>query len=106
MRVIEDSIHQAYTMVEKVAIRIKTNLELPDTNGMKYSTGRVLSGEKKGSYVVYLSYDQIEINDFSRKILLVPSNHVLCAVEPEENEEVVTPITLPRKDEPWLNLNV
>lgn len=106
MRVIEESIHQAYVMVEKVVIRIKTNLELPDTNSMKYCTGIVLSGERKGKYVVYLSYDQIEINDFSRKILLVPVNHVLCEVEPEENEEVVAPVKFARKEEPWLNLNI
>ena len=51
-----------------------------------------------------MSYDQIEIDSFEKKLVLVPTLHVICQVEPEEHEEAVDPYALPVKKEPWLNL--
>lgn len=104
MKVITDSIHKSFVMIEKVTLQVKTNLVLLDKGLSKYATGRILSGPDKGKIVIYLTYDQIEIEDFGTKILLVNLQHVLCEVEPEDHEEVVVVNKYTEKQEPWLNL--
>lgn len=108
MRVVPSSINPNYTLIEKKVIQIKTTLHLPEQKVCKYATGKALTGEHKDKIVLYISYDQIEINSISNRfkpLFLVPTPHVMCVVEPEDDEHVTDPINLPEENEPWMNLN-
>ena len=104
MKIITESVSPQYTLIERKVIQIKTKLLIPEQKLAKYATGLAISGEHKGNLVLYMSYDQIEIDSFEKKLVLVPTLHVICQVEPEEHEEAVDPYALPVKKEPWLNL--
>lgn len=106
MKIVPESVNPHYTLIERKVIQIKTNLYVPEQKLTKYSTGQALNGEHKDKIVLYMSYDQVEIDSFDKKYILVPTHHVICEVEPEEHEEVSDPFNLPKKSEPWHNLNV
>ena len=104
MKVVPDSIHKGYVMLKKVAIQQKSNLVLLQNTVSRAALGRVIHGEMAGKIVMYLVYDQIEVDELLQKVLLVPVQHILCEIEPEEFEDVTEISKYEPKPEPWLNM--
>ena len=90
MKILNDTIHEHFVLVEEKIIRTKTDLiMLEDRRNIKNGIALVLSGENEGKLMVYLKYDRIEVENQGKKHYLVPKHHLLCEVEIEESETAI-----------------
>jgi len=73
MKILNDTIQEHFVLVEEKIIRTKTDLiMLEDRRNIKNGIALVLSGENEGKLMVYLKYDQIEVENQGKKHYLVP----------------------------------